>query len=261
MEKSNYLLHLQFLGFRYHGWQKQPDVKTVQFMLERTLITVLGHDQFKVIGTSRTDSMVSSLHHLSQLTVPSPIEDKDKLIEDLNLNLPQDMRALKLEVLPPKFNPLSSKKFKEYHYYFSFGAKTHPFCAPLMTNFLHQLDIPLMQAGAKLFEGEHNFIKYCFRGSENKQYTRKIEKCVIEENKELTASFFPEKSYVLKLASAGFMRNQVRIIMGTLFALGQNQICLEDIQKSLLPSVSESNMLGFVAPASGLILYKSEFID
>lgn len=259
MQRYYYLLHLQFLGFRYHGWQKQPEVKTVQFMLERTLNTVLGEDSFKTLGASRTDSMVSAHQHLSQITTHQEITDFDQFLHELNHNLPQDIKAIEIENIPKNFNPLNSKKIKTYHYYFSFGEKTHPFCAPFMTNFLHELDIPRMQKGAKLFEGKHNFIQYCFRGNENKIYQREINRSELKENLDFNASFFPKKSYVFELESEGFMRNQVRIMMGTLFALGQNQITLEDIKLSLALDNQNSNMLGFVAPASGLQLISSKF--
>ena len=78
-----YLLELQFLGFRFHGWQKQIDVKTVQFMLDRTLTTVLGEKHFKTLGASRTDSMVSANHHFCQLMIED-YEMSETFIDDLN---------------------------------------------------------------------------------------------------------------------------------------------------------------------------------
>ena len=45
-KKFFYLIELQFLGFRYHGWQKQKDVKTVQHMLDRTLHFILEHENY-----------------------------------------------------------------------------------------------------------------------------------------------------------------------------------------------------------------------
>lgn len=256
--KFSYLLHLQFLGFRFHGWQRQPDVKTVQYMLDQTLNTVIGKDTFKTLGASRTDSMVSAEHHLVHLMSKNEW-DMDQLKEELNSNLPQDLRILNIENLPAKFQVINSPKFKEYHYSFSFGEKTHPFCAPFMTNILGHLDIELMKQGAKLFEGEHNFIQYCFRGNDKKMYIREIQECMIDVNDYLTGSFFPEKSYRLKVIGGGFLRNQIRIIMGTLFNLGLHKISLKDIELSLQHENTQTYPIGFIAPASGLILHKTEF--
>ena len=54
-----YLIKLQYLGFRFHGWQKQPDVITVERMVERTVAFVLGRKNFKLLASGRTDAKVS----------------------------------------------------------------------------------------------------------------------------------------------------------------------------------------------------------
>lgn len=256
----SYLIHLQFLGFRFHGWQRQKDVKTVQYMLEQTLNTVIGADTYKSLGASRTDSMVSAERHFVHLMSDNEVELETFMV-DMNNNLPQDLRIIKVEIVPKKFQVINSKKLKEYHYSFSFGSKTHPFCAPYLTNIIDELDISLMKQGAKIFEGEHNFIQYCFRGNENKTYLRTINQCSIETNTFLTGSFFPEKTYVMRVIGEGFVRNQIRIMMGTLFNLGLGKVTLEDIQKSLILDNTETYPIGFIAPASGLILHDVNFID
>lgn len=58
-KKFFYLIEIQYLGFRYHGWQKQPDVLTVEKMVERTLSYILDRRRFKVIAAGRTDAKVS----------------------------------------------------------------------------------------------------------------------------------------------------------------------------------------------------------
>ena len=55
-----YLVHIQYLGFRFHGWQRQPGVKTVESMVVKTLAFILGHEDFKILGAGRTDAMVSA---------------------------------------------------------------------------------------------------------------------------------------------------------------------------------------------------------
>ncbi|MBD65909.1 MAG: tRNA pseudouridine(38-40) synthase TruA [Halobacteriovoraceae bacterium] len=254
-----YLLELQYLGFRFHGWQLQKDVKTVQYMLNRTLITVLGHDQFKTMGASRTDSMVSANHHFCQLALREEI-NLETFKEKLNYNLPQDIRILAINHRDKKFDLLNSKKRKIYHYYFSHGKKTHPFCAPFITNMIDTLDIPAMKNAAKCFEGEHNFIKYCYRGSEKKQYIRTIESCSIELNDDFQGKYFPKEVYCLKVIGNGFLRNQIRIMMGALFQVGLGQLTQDELINSLkLDATSDGQHIGFIAPASGLILQDNQF--
>ncbi len=91
-----YLIHLQYLGFRFHGWQKQPGVKTIESMIEKTLDYILGDTAFKILGSSRTDAMVSANHSAFMLFVNEPME-RDQLKNDLNLNLPNDICITKIE--------------------------------------------------------------------------------------------------------------------------------------------------------------------
>lgn len=251
-----YVIRIQYLGFRYHGWAKQPNVKTVQGMVEKTIRFVLEHSNFKTLASGRTDAMVSAETSAFELFLREPINPNEFLI-DFNSNLPADIRALAISEVDAKFNIIQSPKTKEYHYLFAFGDKIHPYCAPYMTHFKDDLDIELMQQGAKLFLGQNNFIAYCVDPQEGGTFEREIELSEIVENKSVTASFFPEDSYVLKLRGPGFMRQQIRLMMGTLVRLGSGQITLDEISSSLTNGVRTP--IGFVAPASGLSLVNVEF--
>lgn len=252
-----YLIHLQYLGFRYHGWQIQPDVKTLQYMINRTITYVLGHSRFKTIGSSRTDAMVSANHTIFELFLKEDIE-ADSFLQLFNENLPADIRATHIETTTPDFNIIQSPKIKEYHYLFACGQKAHPFSAPLMATFPDKLAISLMQKGAKLFEGKHDFIYYCRKPSPQTKTEREILLSQIEENTLYQANFFPSPSYLYRIQSKGFLRNQVRIMMGSLLLLGKGELSLEQIQATLQnPQV---NKQPFLAPASGLILHRMDYL-
>lgn len=251
-----YLIHIQYLGFRFHGWAKQPDLKTVHHMVDKTLPFVLGHDNFKTMGCSRTDSMVSAHHSAFELFVDEVL-DTDQLLILLNSNFPPDIKALKVEEVTEDFNIINHPKQKEYLYLFCFGEKPHPFTAPLMMSFEENLDIELMKKGALLFEGEHDFIRYCTKPSPNVQSIRSVQISRIEINTTYQANFFPEKSYQYKIVGKGFMRNQIRLMMGQLIELGKHEITLEEIEESL--TGNDRSHLNFIAPASGLILNKVVF--
>ncbi len=62
--KYTYILHLQYLGFRLHGWQKQPNLITGHLLLDKTLKFVLNGIRFKTLGVGRTDAKVSLLNIL-----------------------------------------------------------------------------------------------------------------------------------------------------------------------------------------------------
>ena len=256
MQKYYYLIHIQYLGFRYHGWLRQPGVRTIESALYKTFGFVLGHSDFKILGSSRTDAMVSANHSAFELFLNEPIEP-DSFFADLNLNLPNDIRVIEIEEVDKDFNIIRSPRIKEYLYLFAFGEKCHPFCASLLCSFQYNLDIDLMKEGALLFQGEHNFRQYCTKPGPGTNFNREILLSCIKDNDQFTASFFPEKSYAYHIASKGFLRYQVRLIMGQLLSLGRGEINLDDISESL--KGDDSRPLRHIAPASGLILKEIAF--
>ena len=252
MKKHYYVITVQFLGYRFHGWQKQPHVKTVHLMIDKTLKFILEKKRFKTLGSGRTDAMVSAQEAAFELFLEEPIHDFENFMEVFNQNLPQDIRALKIKEVDQGFNIIQHSKIKEYLYLFSQGTKNHPFCAPIMTTILEPLDIELMKQGAKCFEGYHNFKTYAFRATNEGIYNRTLDTCVLFENNLFSANFFPDKSYILKVKGKGFMRNQIRLMMGALICLGRNEIDLEGIKRLLNSDLDD--FIPYVAAGSGLHL-------
>ena len=253
-----YLLKIQYLGYRFHGWQKQPDVKTVHLMIDRTLKYILKDTRFKTLGAGRTDAMVSANEAALELFIYNePITDYDEFLALFNHNLPQDIRALSIKEVDKDFNIIQDSKIKEYHYVFSEGQKNHPFCAPLLTTILEPLNVDLMKQGAKLFEGTHNFKTYCYKATNKGEYHRTIEFSEIIDNDIYIANFFPEQSYVFKVKGKGFMRNQIRLMFGCLIKLGRGDITLDFIRATLENESKE--VMDYIAPASGLILHSVNF--
>lgn len=252
-----YLIKLQYLGFRYHGWQKQPGLKTVERMVKRTVAYVLEERRFKLLAAGRTDAMVS----VNQTYVELFVYDEPLVLEEFfplfNKNLPQDIRGLAIKETHQDFNIIQHPQLKEYLYFFSFGEKTHPFCAPFMINLPENLNIDLMMEAAKLFEGQHDFWSYAFRPNPKTQTIGELLTAEIVENTILKANFFPEKSYVFRVRGEGFKRHQIRLMMGVLFDLGRGEVDLAFIRRTLDPK--NKITLTHIAQASGLILNEVVF--
>ncbi|EMY81530.1 tRNA pseudouridine synthase A [Psychroflexus gondwanensis] len=249
-----YLIQLQYLGFRYHGWQKQPGVLTVEHMLHKTLNFILENQRFKVLAAGRTDAMVSANQTYIELFVYEDELDLETFLDQFNKNLPQDIRALSIEETTADFNIIQHPKIKEYLYFFCLKEKMHPFCAPFMVNFQEDLDIELMKLGARLFEGEHDFYSFTFRPNPETKTEGNIERCELRENDIYTANFFPNQSFVLKVVGEGFKRQQIRLMMGALIDLGRHKMSLEELEKTI--DGSHKIKLEHIAQASGLILNK-----
>ncbi len=226
-------------------------------MIDRTLKFILNKTKFKTLGAGRTDAMVSAQEAAFELFIEDPITNFDQFMAEFNLNLPQDIRALSIKEVDADFNIIQNSKIKEYLYLFSQGTKNHPFCAPLLTTILEPLDIEIMKQGAKLFQGKHNFKTYCYKPTSNGKYTRTIILSELVENDIITANFFPKDTYILRIKGKGFLRNQIRLMMGCLIKLGRGEVTLDYIKMSLEPDSTE--VMDYIAPASGLILNKIEF--
>lgn len=251
--KFYYLFCFQYLGFRYHGWSKQVGHKTVQGTIEEELIALLGNENFKSLGASRTDSMVSAHENYFELILEESIKNLDEFILLLNQKLPPDIKILKGRVVDSDFKIIQAAKQKDYHYYFSFGEKLHPFCSPYMAMINEELDIELMKKAARLFVGEHNFSAFCYRLKEGQSPVRLIDDASIEFNRDYVGAFFPEQSFVFKVKAKSFLRHQVRLMMGALLMVGMKELSLEELKEMLGGSTSKKLM---TAPASGLVLHK-----
>ncbi len=257
-ERFYYVIRIQYLGFRYSGWQKQPGQKTVEGMLSKTLKFILPDRAFKILGAGRTDAKVSAEGAAFELFIKGrALGDLDEFMLDFNRNLPPDIRVFQLQEVDKDFNIIKHIAIKEYRYFFSFGSKNHPFCAPFLTNIIEDLDVELMQQAAPIYTGIHNFRIYTARPQKNTAFRREISHCAIVENIYLRANFFPDKSYVLVIRSRGFLRYQVRMIMGALIQLGKGELRMDELRDSL--QENSGVLLSYVAPASGLMLHDLNF--
>ncbi|WKK85024.2 tRNA pseudouridine(38-40) synthase TruA [Marivirga arenosa] len=254
--KFFYLIEIQYLGFRYHGWQFQKEVKTLQGMLERTFKFLFEQQTFKILASGRTDAMVSAESSYFELFTNHELE-LDSFIQELDYNLPPDIKVKNISVVDAKFNVIQDVELKTYHYYFASVQEKYPFASPLMNCIQAPLDIEAMISAASIYKGLHDFKFFMTGDAENKNTERYIEDSKIEPNQELTASFFPEDSYVFSVTGKGFMRYQVRYMMGALIKIGMGEISIKDLENTL--KGKEAAFEKFNAAASGLMVKNVKF--
>ncbi|KEO74942.1 tRNA pseudouridine(38-40) synthase TruA [Anditalea andensis] len=246
-----YLFWIQYLGFRYHGWQKQPNLKTIQGRLERVIRYVLGHDNFSILAAGRTDSGVSCENGAFELFNIDPIII-GAFIEEVNISLPDDIRLLSGQVVSSKFNIIQDVQSKEYRYYFTHGEKPHAFVAGNMAWVHGTLDIGLIEKAVDAFIGEHDFRRFCSKNKNTDNYVRKISEAEIIVVDPVFGNLYPEKVYCFRVKGTGFLMHQVRMMVGALFLIGQGKLTREDIKEAL---VSPDHLpLAGKAPAHGLVL-------
>ena len=111
---KNIKLCLQYDGTPYHGFQIQPDVITVQGILEEKIKNLTGED-VRVYGCSRTDAGVHAYRYVASFSLETPIPP-EKVALVLNNALPPDIRILSSEEMPEDFHARFSCLAKTYRY-------------------------------------------------------------------------------------------------------------------------------------------------
>lgn len=252
----SYLFYIQYLGLRYAGWQKQKGIKTVQGTIERGIRYVLGHEDFTLLGASRTDSGVSCEKGAFQLFLRSPLVHT-QFLEDVNVNLPADIRLLAFQQVPNTFNIIQDIAWKEYHYHMAFGQKFHPFAAANLSYFPDPPSLALMQEGTMVFTGHHDFRRFCAMDKTTENYKREIYLSEICPHPLAGTLHIPPNALVFKVRGKGFLRYQVRIMVSALFELGVGRLSLNEVIDALYSQ--ESSPLVRHAPANGLVLFDMKF--
>ena len=255
----NYRLKISYDGSSYEGWQIQPEGhKTIQGELNKALIKISKSESISSLGSGRTDSGVHALGQIAKVRIPLEIESAS-LLKALNSHLPKDIRVLEVSPSTHDFHPVRDALWKRYTYLISTEDIVPPHLRNTISSVSRELDWVAVEKSLKTFEGEHNFINFSTKGTEVKSTIRtifltRVEKILVEK-----APGSGQKITLRKLTfeGSGFLKQMVRLLVGTATAAGQHKITLEQISEHLLKE--ESKKLAAVAPASGLYLDHVEY--
>lgn len=247
-----YKLYLKFQGTQFYGWQVQPNQRTVQGELNKALGTIFKTSEIKTIGSGRTDTGVHSRSHVVKVHAPFSIEPQ-ALIKGLNSLLPKDIVVTAAEFCSADFLPTNDAKSKEYFYLFSNLELPEVMMENMMANVTFDLDFSLMQQACKAFIGTHDFKGFMCTGSEVNSTIRTIYSCEIEYFAEPTWHFIVPPHYKITVVGNGFLKQMVRLIVGSIWEVGRGKIQISDIQAEL--KQPGHRRIAPVAPAVGL--YKS----
>jgi len=248
-----YIIRMEFLGFRYSGWQKQNGVKTVQGMVDKTVKFILKKDDFRTLAASRTDAKVSALDFVFELLCNAEL-DSNQLLLDLNKNVPMDIKIKSVTETSAGFNILHAPKEKEYHYHFTFGQKPNPLVTPFYGYLGKELNIEAMKEACNCFLGTHNFRNFVGKPENKTNFTRTIDSINITNSTRLPAEYLNNR-YKLVVKSKGFMKYQIRLMMGALEQIGRGLLTQNELEKML--NAPEDKSFETVAPGSGLVLFKT----
>ena len=229
-------LYLAYNGTDFFGSQTQKETSlTVLGELENVL-KKLGIEQ-KVVASGRTDKGVHATMQVCHIDLPSYWSDIKKLQRVLNKMLCDSLYVKKINHVKDDFHARYSAKKRTYRYIIKTNKK-NPFENDFVT-FLENANFEQIQTNIKLFIGEHDFKQFMKTGSGVNSTTRVIYK----------AFAYKHKGYIILYFEAnGFLRSQIRLMVGALLQLGENEI-KEQLECSKKHKIKP-------APPNGLYLAK-----
>ena len=238
---KNIALRQRYDGSRYHGWQVQKNAITVAQTMEEALAKVCG-ERVKLTGCGRTDAGVHALRYCanfhSDCTVPV-----DRMPLAVNSRLPDDIAVVDAVEVPDDFNAIGSCVKKEYVYKILNSRIPDPFLADRVCFYPQRLDISLLQAAARAFEGTHDFKAVRSEGTQTKTTVRTVYWCRAEKDGDLIT---------VSICANGFLYNMCRAMVGTMVYASYGKLIPEEIPALL--EKRDRRLTGPTMPPQGLYL-------
>lgn len=240
----NYKLSLSYDGTDFHGWQRQPDERTIQGVLEGSL-TKITRKKIHVIGAGRTDAGVHAQEQVASFKENLSLEDEE-LCRALNSVLPDEIRINSLKRMDINFNARKMAKSKIYQYRIFNSPIISPFLQRYVLQWSSPLKVKLMKEAAPLFAREADF--RAFSSSQLQNSVRKVMRSKIEKKGD---------EIIYTVEASGFLRYMVRTMMGTLLEIGKGKmppVRIEEIFRE-----KKRSLAGPTIPAKGLCLIKVNY--
>lgn len=230
-------------GTGFHGWQFQPEIRTVQGVIEEALRRVVRHP-VDLAGSGRTDAGVHAAGHVSHFVTSNTLEP-GRLRHAIGSRLPPDVSILALHEVHPDFHARRSAISKLYRY------RIHNVSARPVEHKTHRysyhhwqpLDLDRMRSAARCFVGEMDFSAMAATGCVRESMVRTILRCEVERHMD---------EIRIDVEGTGFLYKQVRTMAGTLLDVGRGSIepdRVVDILRS-----GDRTQAGPSLPARGLCL-------
>lgn len=240
------MLRVAYDGTNYHGWQLQPNVITVESVLNEAL-SGLFKEEIRVIGASRTDTGVHALGNIAVFDTNARMP-AEKVSYALNQRLPEDIRIQSSVEVSQDFHPRHQNSKKTYEY----KILNCEFPMPVYRLYSHftyvKLDVEKMRQAASYLVGEHDFKSFCSVNTVAETTVRTIYDISVDKLGDMIS---------IRVTGSGFLYNMVRIIAGTLMEAGRGNIAPESM-KDILKALDRTKA-GPTAPACGLTLVSYEY--
>ncbi len=237
----NIALFLTYEGTRYHGWQIQRNLDTVQETMEKAIAMVVGHS-VHVTGCGRTDAGVHAKCYVANFRTTSTIPT-ERLPYALNTHLPPDIAVTRACEVGEGFNAIGSCVRKEYTYLIYNSRLRDPFYINRAWFYPGHLDVQVMRQAAAQFVGTHDFAAVRSVGTEVRSTVRTVYYYEVEQR---------DARIYLRVCANGFLYNMARAMAGTVVYAAEGKIRPEQIGAIL--ASGNRTAAGPTVPPGGLYM-------
>lgn len=242
-------LIVEYDGTRYHGFQYQKNVNTIQEELERSITKLIG-EEVRIRGAGRTDSGVHAKGQVVVFSMNTMRVDICSIVKGLNHYLPDDIAVVAAHLVPPEFDPRRNAVSRVYQYRVLNRRSPSPLSRGTSLWISRSLEVETMTLGAAMFEGEHDFARFAGYGGRDMVSTvRNILKCEIDRQGD---------EIIFNVEGDAFLTHQVRRMMGSLIDLGSGVLEMDEFENMI--NVKGQKIANAVAP-HGLCLVEVKYAD
>ena len=249
MESRTLQLVLQYDGTRFAGWQRQPDERTVQGVVEEALER-LCERHIAVLGAGRTDAGVHALGQVAGIRVTdrwNPAEMR----RALNAVLPDDVWVAEAHSMKPEFHARFSAVSRAYRYLVGTDEQAaSPFRRTRELTWKRAIDRQLLDKAAHLILGDRCFLGFAVGRTAPETDDHH---CTVVESQWIDRD--GGLAFVVK--ANRFLHHMVRFLVGTMLDVASGKRSIDEM--AVLLEATDNRGVSAPVPAHGLYLEKVEY--
>ncbi len=246
MEIRKIALIMEYEGTRYHGFQIQTNVPTIQGEIERALMKITGQ-RIRIASASRTDEGVHAKGQVVSFRTDSPLLP-EIFLRALNHYLPEDIAVREAFWVKDDFDARRDALSREYCYYLLNRATLSPLLRRSAYFVPRPLDIEAMNDACQALLGTHDFLPFASSLDGRKNTVRTVYRAEVARDGDLVTFYMVANS---------FLPHQVRNTTGALMKVGLGKSDVAAFREILRSR--KTSTAGPALPPHGLCLLKVNY--